>query len=1141
MRIPVIKWHREKAILFLAIYLTLSVSIYGQTIKVALLLNNQIPVSDAEISAITKLIPDKNILELTIIEKGDPKLKRLHQDFDVVWVHQPNENNGNPSENWIVPILTEYLKNKGNLLLTLYATQLITDLKIETNPPTVKQVDVIDEGYGRKLGMHAFIAHPLFEGMFGGAYLYSPLKDGTTEQTGYFDKNLPANGKVVAVDWAYINLFENSKLAWEYNLEKGKVLCIGAYTHYATQHQDAKPLIEFTRNAIKYLAGKTSAEIINYWDYSQREVIVNKTTNDSYLSDVSGSLNKSFRFQTPALSIFRQYARDEYTEVSGQRIFGLGKERGGIEEIWMHPVMLFRDIEVGIKFDKDTSIRWLSSETPSLTISPESFSRTYKFRRSYLTEKAVASPDKPVIVLHYEHTGMSPVNIYFRLKSNFRFMWPYNHGALGNINVKYAEKGSEVQLTTQGYSAICRWSRNSDSLTAGKITEVFKTNPHWINPETDSLPMAGIFASFKLSMNEQLSLTLSGYSEKEEEKLFADEYSNPESVFDAAHSYYNNLFASKLSIISPDKEFNQGYQWALAATDKCKATTPGTGTSLLAGYGTTAKGWNGNHKINGRPGYAWYFGRDAAWTAFAMLNYGDYETVKQVLQNFEKYQAANGKIYHELTTSGIAHYDAADATPLYIILAGRYFEHTGDTAWLRQSFSKIEKAVEFMYSTDSDSDGLIENTLVGHGWVEGGALFGAHTSLYLASCQAEALLHASRLASQNNERSSGKVLKYRQDGYQVMKLINTKFYDSVNNKYYHGIRKDGSFIQPSLMTTIPLLFKQIPYTWDGSPHHARIDSTLLEYAGNTYTTNWGARILGNDKPKYSPRSYHSGTVWPLFTGWLSLAEYKAQRNSVAFGHLMNNLLLHLPFAAGYTEEVIHGEEFRPTGVCSHQGWSESMVLQPAIEGMLGLEISKKGTDCTFQPNLPAHWDSLTIRNIRVKDQTFDAYMHRSENTITWEFHSNENSGILLHFNQILPYNSYVTNMLVNGKPVLYKEMFTSFGTIFQNNNSMRLSGVDKIEIIYSGGIAMLPVYNRPKSMDMADGLRLIDERGGSDGYQVRLQGKPGMEATFQIYSHSHNYHTSDASLVSRNGKISIYRVKFPESEQSYSNKLIIFR
>ena len=183
-------------------------------------------------------------------------------------------------------------------------------------------------------------------------------------------------------------------------------------------------------------------------------------------------------------------------------------------------------------------------------------------------------------------------------------------------------------------------------------------------------------------------------------------------------------------ITSPDASFNKGYRWAVVSANKFFVHTPGMGKSLVAGYATSKHGWDGAQKVSGRPGYAWYFGRDGEWSGLALLDEGDFSKVRSESEFYQKYQDMNGKILHEASTSGIVHYDASDATPLYIVLAGRYFRFTNDTAFLRQSWPYIRKAIDFCFSTDTDKDHLIENTNVGHGWVEGGELTG-HMQHYI--------------------------------------------------------------------------------------------------------------------------------------------------------------------------------------------------------------------------------------------------------------------------------------------------------------------------------------------------------------------------------------------------------------------------
>ena len=81
---------------------------------------------------------------------------------------------------------------------------MLYNLGIEGVKPETRVKPAKDNGYGRRLAMHAFREHPLFEGLNGGAYILAPISDTTVNQTGYFGSAVPESGKVVAVDWDYI-------------------------------------------------------------------------------------------------------------------------------------------------------------------------------------------------------------------------------------------------------------------------------------------------------------------------------------------------------------------------------------------------------------------------------------------------------------------------------------------------------------------------------------------------------------------------------------------------------------------------------------------------------------------------------------------------------------------------------------------------------------------------------------------------------------------------------------------------------------------------------------------------------------------------------------------------------------------------
>jgi len=119
----------------------------------------------------------------------------------------------------------------------------------------------------------------------------------------------------------------------------------------------------------------------------------------------------------------------------------------------------------------------------------------------------------------------------------------------------------------------------------------------------------------------------------------------------------------------------------------------------------------------------------------------------------------------------------------------------------------------------------------------------------------------------------------------------------------------------SIMPGIPLYFNQI--------EKDKTVPVLERFAGNDFTANWGTRMVEEKNPMFDADGYHTGSVWPLFTGWTSLAEYRNGRPVQGYSHLMNNLLGYQNWGLGFVDEVLNGSEYKPSGVCRHQCWERN--------------------------------------------------------------------------------------------------------------------------------------------------------------------------------------------------------------------------
>ena len=180
----------------------------------------------------------------------------------------------------------------------------------------------------------------------------------------------------------------------------------------------------------------------------------------------------------------------------------------------------------------------------------------------------------------------------------------------------------------------------------------------------------------------------------------------------------------------------------------------------------------GRYPYAGIPWYSTTFGRDGLITALQML-WIDPRVARGVLKRLAFYQAKAvdpladaepGKILHEMRGGEMAalrevpfahYYGSVDSTPLFVMLAGLYFERTGDEATLAELWPAIEAGLQWIDGPgDPDKDGFIEyqraseQGLANQGWKDSfDAIFHADGQLaegYIALAEVQGYVFAGK-------------------------------------------------------------------------------------------------------------------------------------------------------------------------------------------------------------------------------------------------------------------------------------------------------------------------------------------------------------------------------------------------------------
>lgn len=1038
------------------------------------------------------------------------------QDCDLLWWHF-DSSLALPAaarDPELLIALRQWLAAGGSLFLTLLATPFVCDLGLETQPPNYLAKgawphDCWAAGHHDRRGFASYEGHPIFAGLQKGVFTWSPTRGRAFAAAFYEAPAAPQQGRVAAVGRTYIRLDERWRLITEYEAGAGRVLTIGSFLFFdQAENLYRIPLETFVRNCLADLLAPSPEAARTYWPLAP--AAVQRVTRSSPAGLIQPK--EKWRAAASGLGFAGRPATGNFFDLGGRRMLLLGSERGGLDEIWCPPFRGLKQVRTAFRIGKG---EWQGSDTltPAVTITPESLQREYRLAAAVITEHVFADLHDPAAGLHYGVQAQEELEVFIAAVCDLRMMWPYSEAATGNLLFGWEEDlaAAVVHNETGTRFILFGGSRPVAEQMIGQYSEITASADRLHGAPTALVQVAiGLRYVIRPGTHE-LTVAFAGTAQgkKEAWQAYRRMLQQPARCHNRQARHFKKLLRESTHLITPDETCNEGLRWALAATDRFFVETPGVGAGFMAGFATTASGWQGGHEISGRPGYAWYFGRDSVWTGCAALAYGDFEKVKRTLELLGRHQAGDGKIFHELTMSGQAHFDAADATPLYVILLGRYVRASGDREFAQQEFPRVQHALAFCRASDRDGDQFIENTNVGHGWVEGGALFPAHAEFYLNACWAMALYEAGWLAQTLGQ---GRLLKkWARQWQRTARYLATKFWNKQTQFYNFAKRADGSFVEEkTIMPAVAVYFGLIA--------GKRAEICLQELAGPRFSTDWGVRLVSRDSPIYNPAGYHYGSVWPLFTGWLALAEYRSYRPTQGFVHLMNNLQIYREWAAGYVEEVLHGESYRPAGVCSHQAWSEAMVLLPAFEGMLGLEVDALQKRVTLRLAFPPQWDLVEVKNIRVGEHRLHLRMRRRLRETSYYFRSDSLAPMTLRVQAILPLGTRVMFLRLVGDRWFGGLEITSFRDFPELD--FELHGGAILTFTHHGGIGVVPPVPQPAVNAESTGFRLMQESWERQSLLLTVAGWPGREYELKLHDPDHTVRgVENARIVARHGEL----------------------
>jgi glycogen debranching enzyme len=778
------------------------------------------------------------------------------------------------------------------------------------------------------------------------------------------------------------------------------------------------------------------------------------------------------------LSLSRAVHPWEFLPITGTRAGLLGNETGRMEA-WVYPIKILRDFH--LKFHTEERVLPAEALARTVTVRPESATILYAGDTFTVRETFFVPVREQGAVILLDIETEKPLELEAAFHRDFQLEWPAALGAtfLDWVPEQHAFYFGEEQ---KKFSALI------GSPTAVEPRSEYQTN--YSESQESSLRL-GTTANGK----ETKLIVIAGSTEGRAaaEKTYQHLTSRYADLLRESAEYYRDYLQRTVSVELPDAQIQQAYDWARVSMVQGMVNNPVLGTGLVAGYRTSGE--------SQRPGFAWFFGRDSFWTSLALNAEGDYSNARAALEFIGKYQREDGKLPHEISQGANFvqwfkdypyPYASADATPLYIIAMNDYAVESGDTAFAKEKWESLWKAYEFLKST-YDERGFPKNAGIGHGWVEGGPLLPIKTELYQTSLGTEALRALSNLARLTGKEDTSKELSTKFD--QQKPLMNAAFWIAEKKRFAFALDKDNHAVdEPSVLATVPM--------WFGLLEEAEADAMITQLAYEDHQTDWGMRIISDRSPNFSGGGYHFGSVWPLFTGWASVGEYRYHRAFPAYANLRANALLALDGSLGHVTEVLSGSYYQSLSTSSpHQIWSAAMVVSPLLRGMFGLEADATKGTLIFAPHAPADWTSFAIRNVQVGSAKLDLRYAKDIGGITLDVKATGDAPRTIDFQPAVSLRAKILGVEFNGKPVPFRvqangtdqHVITRIAAA-RGSNSLRIRIEDEFGLGYDATLPELGAASR--------GLRILSETWtpAKDRLTIHASGFAGSRYEFSVWN-----------------------------------------
>jgi len=417
-------------------------------------------------------------------------------------------------------------------------------------------------------------------------------------------------------------------------------------------------------------------------------------------------------------------------------------------------------------------------------------------------------------------------------------------------------------------------------------------------------------------------------------------------------------------------------------------------------------GHTGGYPAAGTPWYDALFGRDTCIVGMQTLAFKP-EIARDALAVLARFQGKKfdawrdeepGKLLHELRHGELTrtgelpfspYYGSIDSTPLFLLLAGEYYQWTGDLEFLAQLETNLRAALHWIERYgDVNSDGYVDyekrsaKGLVNQGWKDSSDSI-IHADGRLAEppiglVEVQGYVYAAQkslapvFAALGDADTAEQLLR---DARRLKRAFNRDFW---LQEGFYALALDGHG-RPAASTTSNAGHA----LWTGVAYQNHASQVAERLMRNDMFSGWGIRTLSTTSARFNPYGYHLGTVWPHDNSLIAMGfkryGFEDELNEVAmalFDAARAFPYYRLPELFGGAARSAHQSPVPYPVACRPQAWAAGAI--PLItQAMLGFcPDGPHNRLYIVHPVLPAWLEHVQVEGLKVGRGEADLYYER---------------------------------------------------------------------------------------------------------------------------------------------------------------------